>query len=66
MVLDFNANENFYTVRQSLDSTNFPKVTVGNHKKDKFFRVVVELASTPDDYEVTYDDQKVSIVKLYE
>jgi len=66
IVLDFNANENFYTVRETLDSTNYPKVTVGNHKKDKFYRVVVELSSTPDDYEVTYDDKKVSIVRLYE
>ncbi|QKF83331.1 hypothetical protein CRV08_12205 [Halarcobacter ebronensis] len=66
IVLDFDAKENFYTVREDLKSTNFPKVTVGNHKKDKFFRIVVELANMPDDYEVTYDDKMVTIVKLYE
>lgn len=66
IVLDFNAKENFYTIREDLKSTNFPKIAVGNHKNENFFRIVVELANTPEDYEVTYDDQKVSIVKLYE
>lgn len=66
IVLDYMAKENFYTVRESLDSTSFPKIAVGNHKKDKFFRVVVELAEMPENYEVTYDDKMVTIVKLYE
>lgn len=66
IVLDYTAKENFYTVRETIPSTNFPKIAVGNHKKDKYFRVVVELAHTPENYEVTYDDNKVSIVKLYE
>ena len=66
IVLDYNAKENFYTKREKLDSTSFPKIAVGNHKKDKFFRVVVELAELPDNYEVSYDDKTVSIVKLYE
>ncbi len=66
IVLDYMAKENFYTIRKKLESTNFPKIIVGNHKKDKFFRVVIELANMPENYEVTYTDQKVSIVKLYE
>ncbi|XOB62030.1 AMIN domain-containing protein [Campylobacterota bacterium DY0563] len=66
VVLDFNAKENFYTVRDELKSTNFPKIAVGNHKDENFFRIVIELASTPDDYEVTYDNEKVSVIKLYE
>ncbi len=64
MILDFYANENFYTIREDLNSTNFTKVTVGNHKKDKFFRVVIELSDTPINYEVTYDDNQVTIYKL--
>ncbi|MFV0563550.1 AMIN domain-containing protein [Malaciobacter mytili] len=64
MILDFYANENFYTIREDLNSTNFTKITVGNHKKDKFFRVVVELSDTPLNYEVTYDDNQVTIYKL--
>lgn len=66
IVLDYNAKENFYTVREKLESTSFPKVAIGNHKKDKYFRVVIELAEFPSNYEVTYDEMKVSIIKLHE
>lgn len=66
IVLDYMAKENFYTKREMLDSTNFPKIAVGNHKKEKFFRVVVELSEMPENYEVTYDDKMVTIVKVYE
>lgn len=66
IILDFTAVENFYTKRTILESTNFKKITLGNHKKDKFFRVVVELAEMPENYEVTYEDEKVTIVKMYE
>ena len=66
IILDFTAVENFYTKRTILESTNFKKITLGNHKKNKFFRVVVELAEMPENYEVTYEDEKVTIVKMYE
>lgn len=66
MILDFNAKENFYTVRSDLNSTSFPKIAVGNHEKEKFFRIVVELAEKPENYEVTFNDKMVSIIKLYE
>lgn len=66
IILDYTAKENFYTKREDLDSTSFPKIIVGNHKKEKFFRVVVELSEMPENYEVTYDDKMVSIIKIYE
>ena len=66
IILDFTAKKNFYTVRENLQSTSFLKITVGNHKKDNFFRVVVDLALLPENYEVSYNDNKVTIVKLYE
>lgn len=66
IILDYNAKENFYTKRETLDSTSFLKIAVGNHKKDKFFRVVIELSELPENYEVTYDNMMVTIVKLYE
>lgn len=66
IVLDYMAKENFYTKRESLDSVNFPKIAVGNHKDEKFFRVVIELAEIPENYEVTYDEEMVSIIKTYE
>lgn len=66
IILDYSAKENFYTVRENLDSTSFLKIAVGNHKKDKFFRVVIELSQLPENYEVTYDNMMVTIVKLYD
>jgi len=65
IILDFTAKENFFTVRKDLESTNFLKIAVGNHKKENFFRVVIELAQLPENYEVSYNDDKVTIVKLY-
>lgn len=66
IVLDYSAKENFYTKRVDLESTNFKKIAVGNHKDENFFRIVIDLSSMPEDYEVTYDESKVSIVKLYQ
>ncbi|AXH13469.1 AMIN domain-containing protein [Halarcobacter bivalviorum] len=66
IILDYTAKKNFYTVREDLESTNFPKIAVGNHKKDNYFRIVIELAQLPENYEVSYNDNKVTIVKLYD
>lgn len=65
IILDYTAKKNFYTVREKLESTNFPKIAVGNHKKDNYFRIVIELAQLPENYEVSYNDNKVTIVRLY-
>ncbi len=65
IILDYNSKESFYTIRELLNSTNFPKITVGSHKKNNFFRVVVELIKMPENYKVNYDNDKVTIVKLY-
>ncbi len=66
IILDYSAKENFYTKRENLESTSFTKIAVGNHKKENFFRVVIELSEIPENYEVTYEDKKVTIVKLHE
>lgn len=66
IILDYTARKNFYTVRENLESTSFLKIAVGNHKKDNFFRIVVELSELPENYEVSYSDNKVTIVKLYQ
>lgn len=65
IILDYTARKNFYTVRENLESTNFLKIAVGNHKKENFYRVVIDLAQLPENYEVSYSDYKVTIVKLY-
>ncbi len=66
IILDYKAKERFYTKREILNSTNFTKIAIGNHKKDKFFRIVIELSSSPESYEVTYDGMLVSIIRLNE
>ena len=66
IILDYTAKKNFYTVREKLESTSFLGITVGNHKKDNYFRIVIDLSQLPENYEVSYNDNKVTIVKLYE
>jgi len=65
IILDFNAKENFYTKRENLKSSNFTKIIVGNHPKEKFFRVVINLTKLPENYQVSYNNSMVSVVKLY-
>lgn len=63
IIFDYHANLDFPTQRVDLKSPIFEKVTIGNHKKDKFFRVVVELRDKPSLYNVTYSNNVVNIVK---
>jgi len=63
IIIDYKAYKNFYTKRQILDSKGFEKIAVGNHKKDRFYRVVVKLTSKPSNYKVNYKDGLISIVK---
>jgi hypothetical protein len=54
IVLDYYGQTNFFTKRYLLKSKNFKKITIGNHKKDYFFRVVVELNDSPTKYNASY------------
>jgi len=64
IILDFRAEDvKFYTKRKSLDNSNFKHITIGNHKKEKYFRIVISLAQEPSAYAVNYTDNKVSISK---
>jgi len=63
IIIDYKAYKNFYTKREDLNSKAFEKVAVGNHKKDRFYRVVVKLSSKPSDYKVNYKDGLITIVK---
>lgn len=64
IIIDYKAKLNFYTKRENLESMNYKKVAVGNHKKNGFFRVVVELDKAPKNYKVNYKNNLISIVKL--
>jgi FKBP-type peptidyl-prolyl cis-trans isomerase len=61
IILDFRAQTSFYTIRKELNSQYFNKLVVGNHKEDKFFRIVLELPASPKDYKVTYNDNLVTV-----
>lgn len=61
LIVDYKAKVNFYTKREDLDSQNFKKIAVGNHKKNGFFRVVIQLDKNPSNYEVSYKNNLISI-----
>lgn len=63
IIIDYKAKVNFYTKRESLKSTNFKKVAVGNHKSKGFFRIVFELKDKPNNYKVNYKNKKITITK---
>tara|TARA_R110002050_G_scaffold2496_1_gene14400 strand:- start:209 stop:1018 length:810 start_codon:yes stop_codon:yes gene_type:complete len=62
LIIDFKANVSFFTKNIVLDSTNFKKITVGNHGEEHFFRVVVEVEDMPSNYDVSFDDTLVYIL----
>ncbi len=61
LIIDFKAKVNFYTKRENLDSKNFEKIAVGNHKSKGFFRVVIKLNKKPSSYKVSYKNNLISI-----
>jgi len=64
IILDFRAsNLKFYTKRKSINNANFKQIVIGNHKKEKYFRVVISLENNPSMYEVNYNGNIVSITK---
>lgn len=66
IIIDYKAKLNFYTKREDLESMNFKKVAVGNHKKNGYFRVVLELDKNPNNYKVDYKNNLITVVKSNE
>ncbi len=66
LIIDFYGNVTFFTKRYDLDSDNFSKIVLGNHKKEKFFRVVLVTKEQPSLYNVTYDEDLVNISYMQE
>ncbi|MEA1915428.1 MAG: AMIN domain-containing protein [Campylobacterota bacterium] len=64
IVLDYHARVNFYTQKSVLDSEYFDVVTVGNHKKQRYFRVVIKTKNHPASYKVTHQGEMVTIYKM--
>ena len=63
LVIDYKAKVNFNTKKDEIDSKTFKKIAVGNHKTEGFFRVAVELVNKPSNYDVTYNDNIITITK---
>lgn len=61
IIIDYKATKNFYTKREILESTNFKKIAIGNHKNERFYRVVILLSEKPDNYRVEYKDNIITI-----
>lgn len=61
IVFDYRSNLDFTTKRLDLNHPYFKQVAIGNHKKDNYFRVVVELKEPISKFESTYNDTKVTI-----
>jgi len=61
IVLDYHAKTFFLTKKQITQTEYFDRVVVGNHLKEKYFRVVLVLKQNPNKYKVTYTDNLVTI-----
>ena len=64
IIIDYKAKLNFLTLRDDIDSKNFKKIAVGNHSKNGFFRVALELVDKPSKYNVTYENDLITISKI--
>ncbi|MAD43010.1 MAG: hypothetical protein CL623_11565 [Arcobacter sp.] len=64
LIIDYKARKNFYTKRENLDSKNFKKIAVGNHKEEKFYRVVILLSKNSSNYKVEYKDNIITVLSL--
>lgn len=62
IIIDYKAKLNFYTKRDVLSSKEFKKIAIGNHKKERYFRVVLEVANKPSSYKVNYTDDLITII----
>jgi hypothetical protein len=64
IIIDYKSEINFLTKRDDIDSKNYKKITIGNHKKDGYFRVAIELIDKPSKYDVKYENDLVTISKI--
>ena len=64
IIIDYKAKKNFYTKRENLDSSSFKNIIIGNHKKENFYRVVIQLNNNPSNYKVEYKDNLITIIQI--
>ncbi|MDZ7817908.1 MAG: AMIN domain-containing protein [Aliarcobacter sp.] len=64
IIIDYKAKINFLTLRDDIESKNFKKIAIGNHKTEGYFRVAIELIDKPSKYNVTYENNLITISKI--
>lgn len=50
IVFDFKGNISFYTIRKNILHNDFKSFAVGTHRKDNFFRIVINVPHTKTNY----------------
>lgn len=65
LIIDYKALVEFNTKTDTLESKNFKRVAVGNHKKEGYFRIAIELIDKPSKYDVSYSDESITISKTH-
>lgn len=61
IAFDYKAKVNFTTKKEEINSVGVKSVTVGNHQKSAYFRVVLELVNNPSKYKVDVSGKTISI-----
>ena len=61
IVFDFEGDISFYTIRKDIINDDFNSFTVGTHREDNFFRVVIDLPTVKTDYIETIDSKNAII-----
>lgn len=64
IIIDYKAKINFLTKRDDIDSRNFKKIAIGNHKSEGYFRLAIELIDKPSKYDVKYENNLITISKI--
>ena len=64
IIIDYKAEINFLTKKDDIDSRNYKKITIGNHKNEGYFRVAIELIDKPSKYDVKYESNLITISKI--
>jgi len=66
LLFDFKGNVSFYTVRKSIEHKDFKSFAIGTHRKNNFFRVVVDLPENLVKYKEVISSKKgiITIQKI--
>lgn len=65
LIIDYKAKIEFNTKTDTLESKNFKRVSIGNHKNEGYFRIAIELIDKPSKYDVNYADESITISKIH-